>query len=185
MKKILALLVLTVGLLPSIPVFFATAAAPTQEELTKHCRTRLGFGQTEPIYGPMVLQLRRCIDSTREQYERAATLERRAGVTHYTQRYDQAQSMAQPVKETQRSLNTRVEREEDIRLDYYHNSTVEERTEALRQHRIDRRLFAQEVQQTLLRERRAKQQRWKTAIQVCRYYARSERQYCVYSQLAQ
>ncbi len=183
-KRLIAITVLTVGLVPSIPILFADAATPNQRDLTRHCRTRLGFSQTEPLFGPLLLQLRRCIDNTRQQYEHADRLMRRSGVTHYSQRYDQAQSFAPPVKETQRSLNTRTQREEVIRLDYYHNTTLDVRDRALREHRISRRFLVQEAEHRLLREKRAKQQRWVNAIQVCRYIARNQRQTCVYRELS-
>ncbi|MCA9371073.1 MAG: hypothetical protein KC680_03890 [Candidatus Peregrinibacteria bacterium] len=183
MKRLLAISLLTVGLLPSIPVLQTLASVPSQEDLTRHCRDRLGFGQTEPIYGSQLLQLRRCIDNTRSQYEKADQLLRRAGATHYAQRYDQAQTLAPTGRETQRSLNERVLREEQVREEYYNNVSLEDRDDALEAHRLRRRAESYEQQLLLLRDIRSKQAKWKRAVRTCVYYPREQRQECVYLEL--
>lgn len=183
MKKALATTVLFIGLLPSIPVGISLAGVPNQEELTRHCRDRLGFGQTEPIYGSQLLQLRRCIDNTKDQYERAEKLMRRAGVTHYAQRFSQAETVTPGGRETQRSLNTRMLDQEETRLNYYHNVSLEDRDNALEEHQLRRRAQSQEQQLLLLRDIRTKQALWKRAVRTCVYYPREQRQECVYLEL--
>lgn len=175
--RLLALSVLSIGLIPSIPVDFASAIVPSQPDLQRHCRTRLGFGQTEPVYGSLLLQLRRCIDNTRKQYEHAARLMRRAGVAHY-QAYTQEQVKPKG-KETQRGLNRRMEANERSRLRYYHTVDLEDREFLLQDHRRSRRLIVAEQADNLLRQKRAKHQRWRQALQTCRYFVSEDRHDCV------
>lgn len=185
-KRLLALAVLTVGLVPSIPVFLTEAAVPNQEELQRHCRDRLGFGQTEPLYGPTLLQLRRCIDNTKTQYEQADRLQRRfsqPAAVHYSVIHRE-QAPENP-RETQRTLNERMLQQERTRLSYYHTVPVEDREVLLSQHRISRRLLVQEQEARLIRERRAKLDQWRRSIQVCRYFADESRHLCQQYELTQ
>lgn len=181
-KKLLALAVLSIGIIPSIPVDFASAIVPNQVDLQRHCRNRLGFGQTEPLYGSLLLQLRRCVDNTRVQYEHAARLLNRKGNVHYAQ-YFPGQS-APKGKETQRSLNTRMENAENSRITYYRTVGLEDREFLLQDHRRSRRLLVQEAEQRLLRQRREHYQRWRQSIQTCRYYVRENRHDCERFQLS-
>ncbi len=176
MKRLIAITVLAVGLLPSLPIDFASAVVPNQSDLQRHCRDRLGFGRTEPVYGSLLQQLRRCIDNTRDQYEHASRLLRRAGVTHYsTITRDNA-----PVRrETQRTLNTRMQKQERTRISYYHNVPLADREILLQDHRISKRLIVKQQQQLLLRQKRAKLQRWRQAVQTCNYYVAEDRHDCV------
>ncbi|MBT4120060.1 MAG: hypothetical protein HOG89_05560 [Candidatus Peribacter sp.] len=179
MKRLIALTVLAVGLLPSLPIDFASAIVPNQTELQRHCRDRLGFGQTEPVYGSLLLQLRRCIDNTRTQYEHASRLLNRAGITHYS-------SVTRDVsygRETQRSLNTRMLDQEKTRKSYYHNVPLGDREFILQEHRRSKRLIVQEQERRLLRQRREKLQRWRQALQTCKYYASENRHDCVQFEL--
>lgn len=182
MKRLIALTVLSVGLLPSLPVDFASAIVPTQEDLQRHCRDRLGFGQTEPVYGPLLLQLRRCIDNTKEQYEHAARLLRRSGAVHYSS--VTKENAVDRGRVTQRTLNTTMEEAEKTRISYYRNVPVEDREYLLNEHRRSRRLLVQEAEQRLVRERRAKLFRYRQAIQTCRYEVASGSHHCVRYELS-
>lgn len=181
MKRFIAITILAVGLIPSLPVDFASAIVPNQTDLQRHCRDRLGFGQTEPVYGSLLLQLRRCIDNTRDQYEHASKLLRRAGITHYSSvAKENAPSFG---RETQRSLNERMLDQERTRKSYYHNVPLEDREFILQEHRRSKRLIVQEQQRLLLRQKRAKLSRWRQAIQTCRYYVAEDRHDCVQYEL--
>ncbi len=183
MKRLLAITVLALGLLPSLPVFTATALSLAEESLNDHCRSRLGIGQTEPVYGLVLQQIKRCMTNTAEQFKIAETLQRRAGIGHYVQRYDEAQAARPVFRETQRSLTTRMLKQEEIRIDYYKTSTVSERAEALNLHRISRRLAVREKEQQLFQERLQKQMQWQRAIQACRYSVRSQSGNCALMEL--
>lgn len=176
MKRIIAITILAIGLLPSLPIDFASAIVPNQTELQRHCRDRLGFGQTEPVYGSLLLQLRRCIDNTRTQYERASRLLNRAGITHYS-----SVSREEPThtRETQRSLNERMLSQEATRQSYYHNVPLADREFILQEHKRSKRLIIQEQERLLLRQKRVKLQRWRQAIQTCKYYVSENRHDCV------
>ena len=180
MKRIIALTIIAAGLIPSLPVHYAGASVPNQTALQRHCRDRLGFGQTEPVYGSLLLQLRRCIDNTREQYEHASRLLRRAGVTHYS---TVTRENVRHGKETQRTLNTRMQDQERTRLSYYHNVPLADREFILQEHRRSKRLLVQEQERRLLRQRRAKLHRWRQAIQTCRNYVSEDRHDCVQYEL--
>lgn len=182
MKRLIALSILAVGLIPSIPVFTADAIVPNQEDLQRHCRERLGFGQTEPVYGSLLLQLRRCIDNTREQYETASRLLRRSGAVHYS--VITAENTESHHRITQRTLNTQMENAEQTRLSYYHNVPLEDREVLLQNQRTSRRLLVQEAEARLVRERRAKLDRYRRAIQTCRYYPATGSQECIQYELS-
>lgn len=185
-QRLLALTVLGFGLIPSFVVSRADAVVPNHVDLQRHCRARLGFGQTEPIYGSQVLQLRRCIDNTAKQYMLVSRALRRTGRSHYYARGQQnlmVHSKRPAVvvhgrRETQRSLNTRVQREEKNRINYYHKTPLQTREFLLQDHRRSRRLVVQEAERRLVRQRRAKHQRWRQAITTCRYFARDGRHDC-------
>ena len=183
-KKLIAIAVLGIGLLPSLPIGTADAIVPSQPELVRHCRDRLGFGQTEPVYGSLLLQLRRCIDNTRRQYQHASRLLSRTGAVHYSQ-YRPIHDRFRPinderhVRSSKRSINTRAEGRERARIAYYRTVNIEDRDILLRDHRRSRRLLVQEQRHHLLRHRRAKHTRWKQAIQTCRYIVRDQRHDCV------
>jgi hypothetical protein len=180
MKRLIAITILAIGLLPSLPIDLASAVVPNQVDLQRHCRSRLGFGQTEPVYGSLLLQLRRCIDNTRQQYEFASRLLRHKGMAHYS---EVAKQHVSQQRETQRTLNVRMQRQERTRISYYHNVPLEDREFLLQEHRRSRRLIVQEQQRILLRQKRVKLHRWRQAIQTCKYYARQNRHTCVQFQL--
>src|SRR3989344_2753681 len=171
MKRLLAISVLALGLLPSIPLSIAEAGIGTQEDLTRHCRDRLGFPQTLPLYGQDLLQLRHCIDSTREQFQYADRLTRRAGIFPDVDRYEEVQEAVTTRKETRRSLNDRLYTEGNQRITYFKETPVDIREYALQQHRTSRRLAVHEQEQRIILEKKEKQLRWQRAVQVCRYYA--------------
>lgn len=178
MKRLLAISILTFGLLPSIPVFVAGAAVPSQEDLNRHCRSRLGYDQTEPLVGSAVFQLRRCITNTKQQFERVEQ------INHRLQRYDQnfwkRYEYGQKIlKESRRSLDKRMENQVQIRENYYKTKTVQERAIDLNEHRRSRRTVVREKEQNLLRERRSQREKWTKAIQSCTYYPREDREHCV------
>jgi len=184
MKRLLAISVLTIGLLPSIPVFVASAAIPSQDELNRHCRSRLGYAQTEPLVGSLVFQLRRCITNTKQQYEALDTFQRK--LQRYDQifwkRYEYGQNI---LHESQRSLDKRMENQEQIRETYYKTKTVQEREIELNEHRRSRRTIVRQKEQQLLLERRAQREKWTKAIQTCTYYPRENREECVQQMLTQ
>lgn len=180
-KRLLALSLLTIGLLPSIPVLTASALVPNQEDLQRHCRERLGFGNTEPVYGSLLLQLRRCIDSTEQQYERASRLLRRAGIVHYSE--ITAEETAPHGRVTQRTLNEQQQSAENTRLSYYHNVPLQDREFLLQEHRRSKRILVQEQEQRLVRERRAKLLQYRRAIQTCRFERATGNTQCVWSEL--
>lgn len=179
MKRIIAITILAIGLIPSLPVDFATAIVPNQTALQRHCRDRLGFGPTEPVYGSLLLQLRRCIDNTRIQYEHASRVLNRAGIMHYSS----VTRDATYGRETQRSLNTRMQDQERTRKSYYHNVPLADRESILQEHRRSKRLIVQEQQRLLLRQKRMKLQRWRQAIQTCTYSVSEDRHDCVQYEL--
>jgi len=182
MKRLLAISVLTIGLLPSIPVFIANAAVPSQDELNRHCRSRLGYAQTEPLVGSSVFQLRRCISSTKKQYEALDRFQNK--LQRYDQtfwkRYEYGQTI---LHESQRGLDKRMENQEQIRERYYKTKTVQEREIELSEHRRSRRTIVRQKEQQLLLEKRAQRDTWKKAIQTCTYYPRENREMCVQQML--
>jgi len=180
MKRIIAITILAIGLIPSLPVTSADAIVPNQEALQRHCRDRLGFGQTEPVYGSLLLQLRRCIDSTRTQYEHASRLLDRKGLTHYS---TVTKKNTVTRRETQRTLNERMLDQERTRTSYYHNVPLADREFILQEHRRSKRLIVQEQERLLLRQRTDKLQRWRQALQTCKYYVRENRHDCVQFEL--
>lgn len=184
MRRLIAILVLTIGIAPSIPIFLAQAAVPSQEELVRHCRDRLGYSQTEPLVGASVFQLRRCITNVKKQYERVERLEQKLQRydQHFWQRYEYGQKI---LRESRRGLEKRVENQVQVRTSYYKNTSLDERAEDLEAHRRSRRTIVREQEQKLLRERRAKQEKWRNAIQACRVYPRAERENCVQYMLTQ
>jgi len=186
-KRWIALTVLAIGLLPSIPVFIADAAVPNQADLQRHCRERLGFGPTEPLGGPMLLQLRRCIDNTKAQYEKADRLQARFSNRPAAVHYSVINKELTPdnPRETQRTLNERMLQQEKTRLSYYNTVPVEDREVLLTEHRRSRRLIIQEQEARLIRERRAKLEQWQRSIQICRYYTRDESLNCQWHELTQ
>jgi hypothetical protein len=178
MKRLLAISILTFGLLPSIPVFHVSASVPSQEALTRHCRSRLGYTQTEPLVGSAVFQLRRCINNTKKQFERVEQ------INHRLQRYDQKfwkryEYGQNILRESRRSLDKRMENQEQIRTTYYKNTPVQKRENDLNAHRRSRRTIIREKEQQLLRERRAEREQWTNAIRSCTHYPRAERESCV------
>ena len=181
-RRFFALTILTVGLLPSMLIAHANAIVPNQVQLQRHCRERLGFGPTEPLYGPLLLQLRRCIDNTESQYEHASRLMRRSGVPmHYAA--VNRETFTRYRKETQRSLNTRIQLQERNRLRYYRTVDLRDRDTVLDNHRRSRRIAVQDQQEVLLRQNRDKYLRWKRAVQACRIYSSDVRQECVSHEL--
>ncbi|MDA0376103.1 MAG: hypothetical protein O3A80_02210 [bacterium] len=172
MKRIIAITILAIGLIPSLPVTSADAIVPNQEALQRHCRDRLGFGQTEPVYGSLLLQLRRCIDSTRTQYK--------PDLVHYS---TVAKKETVTQRETQRTLNERMHNQERTRKSYYHNVPLADREFILQEHRRSKRLIVQEQERLLLRQRTDKLQRWRQALKTCTYYVRENRHDCVQFEL--
>ncbi len=177
MRRLLAIFVLTIGLIPSIPVFVTSAALPSDEELNSLCRERLGHGPTDPLVGSEVFQLRRCINNMKTQFERAELLERR--LQRYDQRFWQRYEYGQEVlRESRRSLDSRMQQQRETRTNYYKDTSVQERAVELQAHRRSRRAVVREKEQQLLRERRIKQEKWQNAIRACRTYERSQQQQC-------
>lgn len=184
MKRFIATLVLALGILPSIPVVSTFARVPNQRTLTRDCKDRLGFGQTDPLYGAQVLALRRCIDETKASYSHAEQLLRDAPISHYTSRFTRLQQAVATRRETRRSLNNRMEAQKEIRDSYYSNLTINQRDVALQQHFIERRTESTSPEAYVLRAIRAKQAEWNNAIRSCVFYPRENRQECVYIKLS-
>jgi|GEM_PF-1395254 len=184
MRRLLAIFVLTLGLLPSIPVLFAHAAAPSQEDLIAYCRNELGYGQTQRLVGSSVFLLRSCVTDAKKKLE---ANERLDGILqrkdqHFWKRYEYGQEI---LKESKRSLQRRVENTVNIRESYYKETTIQQRQADLLQHIASRRAAVRIQEQNLLRERRAEQIKWQNAQQTCRSYDRSEREQCVQFLLTQ
>jgi hypothetical protein len=183
-RRLLALTVLTVGLLPSIPLMSATARGLTQKQMTESCRRELGYGTADPLYGALLHELRRCVNTKRKASVNQDILNRR--LARYDQRFWQRYEHGQKIlNETQRSLNNRMEDQEHRRISYYHNVPLEDRDIILKKHRRSRRQIVQEAEQRLMRERRAKYLRWQGAIQSCRYFPSTKHSECVWHMLSQ
>jgi hypothetical protein len=184
MKRLLAISILTFGLLPSIPVFVTSAATLSQSALTRHCRTVIGYGPTDPLVGSAVYELRRCINVTKKKFEQFEVVERiqQRADQQFWKRYEYGQNI---LRESQRSLDKRMENQEQIRTTYYKNTPVQKREEDLSTHRRSRRTIVREREQQLLRERRSERDKWTKAIRSCTYYPRAERESCVQYMLTQ
>jgi hypothetical protein len=184
MKRLLAISLLGFGLLPSIPVLVTSAAIPSQTALTRHCRTVIGYGPTDPLVGSAVYELRRCINVTKkkfEQFEEVERIQQRAD-QQFWKRYEYGQKI---LHESQRGLDKRMENQEQIRTTYFKNTSVEKREIELNKHRRSRRAAVRETEQQLLRERRSEREKWTKAIQSCTHYSRAERESCVQYMLTQ
>ena len=184
MRRLLAILVLTIGLIPSIPALYAYAASPSQEDLVRYCRDKLGYGQTQRLVGSSVFLLRSCITDIKKQSEADMRFENvlQRKDQHFWKRYEYGQKI---LKESQRSLQKRIENKVAIRETYYRQTSVEQRQADLLKHIAARRAAVRIQEQNLLRDKRAAQEKWKNAIQACRSYDRAEREQCVQFLLTQ
>ena len=184
MRRFLAIFVLTIGLLPSIPVMFAHASASSQEDIVRYCKNTLGYGQTQRLVGSSVFLLRECITDVRKQAEADVLLEDilQRKDQHFWRRYEYGQRILQ---ESQRSLQERVENQVQVRETYYKQTSIEQRQADLLNHIAARRAAVRIQEQNLLREKRAMQDKWNSAIQTCRSYERTEREQCIQFLLTQ
>jgi len=179
MKRLIALLVLGVGALVSIPLSAVEADMPSHEELEFQCRQRLRFSRNQFLNNLQLDQLRRCVRNTRIQYERADELQRR--LNRYDQQYYKRYEHGQEIlRISRRSLKERIHQQEDIRKSYYKTVSLDQRHQDLLRHRVERRRIIREKENQLMREKQEKLERWRTAVKACRYIrAGFDREACI------
>lgn len=184
-KRLLAITILGIGIIPCIPVLHAAAVASlSQSKYEQYCRAQLGYGPNQPLNGALVYNLRRCINVTKKEVQKAAEFQNEV-LRNQPRSWRTAVIGEEVLKRSRRSIVDQKEAQEEVREEYYHAVSLEDRQADLLRHRAERRKAVQDAERSIIMQQREKIYKWRTALNICRSYSGVERQQCIIERLGE